>query len=262
MTVVIGVAIQKGGVGKTVIATNLAATLAFRHKLNVCLIDFDPQASATSKIMGEQHIPSNKTTAVLFSEEVEKGRVDLIQPTRLKGLSIVPSSIYLAIAESGDYIDDIWRLKIWIDSNLQDFDVVVIDSAPSLSRVMTNVIVASTHILIPVEPEQSSIESLDLFSNTLTTLMENTKPDLNIIGIVINKIDERTKAHRYFRDILIEKYEDQILGKIKRRTVIVEADAMKKCVLEYSTQNQSHKEFCSLADAVVKKTGVKSHGKV
>lgn len=262
---VLTVALQKGGVGKTTMAINIAAFAASmwqKKRKKVLLVDADPQATATGFLLSDQDpIPPSMTLASLFDDSdrwnLVRDAPQLIRETRIKGLYLAPSSIALSIAEAGVYEESGRRLKFFLDGTAKPlgFDLVVIDAPPSLGRLCTNALLASQHILIPVQPERPAIEALGILQTTISRVRQ-VNEDLAVTGIAITMLDERTAAHQYGRDLLIGQFGDHILSKIHRATMLVEAAHQRRLILEMDKTSRAYAEHKELTEIIVQKTGV------
>ena len=186
---VIAVTNQKGGVGKTTSAVNIAFYLAKEGK-NVLLIDFDPQGNATSG-MGVDKTKLEYT--VLDVVQGDKPVTEVILPTKHKGLSLVPATPHLANAEVELAKADkrFSRLKQSL-SELTEYDYAIIDSPPSLSLLTVNGLIAADYILLPVQAEFYAMEGLGQLLETMNLIRKAMNPTLELIGVLVTMMDART----------------------------------------------------------------------
>lgn len=186
---VIAVTNQKGGVGKTTSAVNIAFYLAKENK-RVLLIDFDPQGNATSG-MGVDKAKLEYTVLDVVQNEVPITQV--ILPTKHKHLSLVPATPHLANAEVELASADkrFSRLKLAL-RDLNDYDYVIIDSPPSLSLLTVNGLIAADYLLLPVQAEFYAMEGLGQLLETMNLVRKAMNPQLELIGVLVTMMDTRT----------------------------------------------------------------------
>ena len=189
MATVISVTNQKGGVGKTTSAINIAYYLAKMGK-NTLLIDFDPQGNATSGL----GIDKQALTATMSDGGLEtKQLADIIIPTIHKNLSLAPSAPYLANTEVelAQASRRFTRLKNAVD-NLPNYDFIIIDSPPSLSLLTVNGLIAANYVLLPVQAEFYALEGLGQLLETMKLVRKSMNPTLDLIGVLPTMVDGRT----------------------------------------------------------------------
>ena len=191
---VIAIANQKGGVGKTTTAINLAASLSVLEK-KVLIIDADPQANTTS---GLNFAPDNDQQRTLY--EVMIGKIDiadaLIQ-TEIAGLHMIPSHINLVGLEL-EMVDADNRemlLKNALAPIRDNYDYIIVDCSPSLGLITVNTLTAADSVIIPVQPEFFALEGLGKLLQTIRLVQSGVNPDLTIEGFVVTMFDGRTRVH-------------------------------------------------------------------
>lgn len=253
---VIAIANQKGGVGKTTTAINLAASLAVLEK-KVLIIDADPQANTTS---GLNFSPEDDQKRTLY--EVMIGTLDirdaLIQ-TEMQNLHMIPSHINLVGAEI-EMLDAENResiLKNALAPIRDDYDFIIIDCSPSLGLITVNSLTAADSVIIPVQPEFFALEGLGKLLQTIRLVQEGVNENLAIEGFVVTMFDGRTKVHSQVVGQLREHFKDMVFKTIIQRSIrLSEAPSHGKPIILYDVMNNGTSNYLNLAKEVLQRNGL------
>ena len=250
---VIAIANQKGGVGKTTTAINLAASLAVLEK-KVLIIDADPQANTTS---GLNFSPDNDQERTLYEVMVDQIdiRNTLIQ-TEIANLHMIPSHINLVGAEIQlvDAADRESRIKNALATIKDNYDYIIIDCSPSLGLITVNSLAAADSVMIPVQPEFFALEGLGKLLQTIRLVQNGINPDLNIEGFVVTMFDGRTKVHNQVLGELKEHFGNMVFKSIIQRNIrLSEAPSHGKPIILYDVICNGTTNYLNLAKEVLEK---------
>lgn len=255
MARIIGVSNQKGGVGKTTTAINLAASLAVLE-FKTLLVDADPQANTTTGIGFDLH---NITTSLYDSMINNMAAHDVILKSDVPYLDIIPSHIDLVgyEVEMINFPNRERVLKNVLDTVRNDYDFIIIDCSPSLGLITVNALVASDAVVIPVQCEFFALEGLGKLLNTIKIVQSRLNTELQIEGILMTMYDGRLRLCNQVVNEVRRHFEDIVFTTIiHRNTKLSEAPSVGKPVILYDADCKGSVNYLNLAKEILQKNNM------
>ena len=242
---------QKGGVGKTTTAINLAAALASKG-LRTLLLDLDPQGNSSMSFLDVRAL---KRTIYDALTDPAIHLPDIIQPIeKVPNLSVVPSGISLAKIESkllGE-LDSQYRLKDEVDRVRGDYEFIIIDTPPTLGIITVNALVASSHVLIPIQSSYFALEGTDDLLETIDKIKVRSNPQLQILGAVITLFDKRTLLSKDIHDHIQRVFGDKLFETVISKSVrLEESPAYRESIFTFAPRSTGAYEYYKLSEEIL-----------
>jgi chromosome partitioning protein len=249
---IVAIANQKGGVGKTTTAVNLAASLGVLEK-KVLIIDADPQANTTSAL---GYDPDETTLGTYQVLELEAKASAAIVKTKNPNLDLIPSQIDLVAAEI-ELVDKDRRehmLKAALKEIKNDYDYIIIDCAPSLGLITLNALTAADSVIIPIQCEYFALEGLGKLLNTIKSIQNIHNPDLDIEGILLTMFDSRLRLSNQVVEEVKTHFSKMVFNTIIQRNVrLSEAPSYGETIIMYDASSNGAQNYLNMAREFLEK---------
>ena len=250
---IITIANQKGGVGKTTTTINLGAALSLDgHR--VLLIDLDPQGNTSMSYLDEDTLAGTSTYNWLLGDMEEAHNV--IRTTSLKNLGIAPAHLGLARVEAQPQgeLEAPYRLKDILDTIRDRYDFILIDTPPTLGLLTVNALVASSHVIIPIQSSYFAMEGSDDLLDTIEKIKRRTNPNLQLLGVLVTMYDKRTVLGRDIHAQIEDVFGQTVFETVITRSIrLEESPAYRESIFTFAPKSTGAEQYKSLGAEVLRR---------
>jgi chromosome partitioning protein len=250
---IVAITNQKGGVGKTTTAINLAAGMA-QKGMATLLVDLDPQANSTMSNVDLDSVNLSMFDVLAGDSEIS----DIWLPTMTEKLTIAPSRISMAKLEVSlvGELDAPYRLKDRLEPVADDFDAIVLDTPPTLGLITVNALVSASHVLIPIQSSYFALEGTDDLLETVDKIKARPNTELQLLGVVITMYDRRTVISRDVAKEIHEVFGSLVFDtRITKSVRLEESPAHRTSIFEHSPDSSGAYEYYRLCEEVLQRVG-------
>ena len=256
---IIAITNQKGGVGKTTTAINLAAGMAAKG-FKTLLVDLDPQANSTMATADPNDVRENMFDVMQGTASLES----IIRPsTSQEGLWIAPSRISMAKMEVSlvGELDAPYRLKDRVEQLETHFDAIIIDTPPTLGLITVNALVAASHVLVPIQSSYFALEGTDDLLETIDKIKARPNTELQFLGVLVTLFDKRTVLARQVLSEINEVFGDLVFDTYISKSVrLEESPAHRASIFEHAPASTGAYEYYALCEEVLHRIGTSENG--
>jgi chromosome partitioning protein len=247
---IVSIANQKGGVGKTTTAINLAAALAMRGRRTL-LIDMDPQSNSSMSYLDIRAVERSLYDVL---SDTQCALADVVVASNVTNLAVAPARIALAKLEAklvGE-MDAHFRLKDRLEPIREEYEFIVIDCPPTLGLLTANALVASSHLLVPIQSSYFALEGTDDLLETVEKVRARANPDLRLLGVLITMHDRRTAIARDIRNQIRTVFGDLVFATVISKSVrLEESPAYKEPIFTFAPESSGATEYYRLCEEVI-----------